>query len=102
MTPPPRGPRDVGTQQSYVYLLRSREDKQHYRGWTRHLRRRLAEHNEGLVASTKVRVPLILVAYETYSSPGEAKQRERILKRNPNMLACFKKRVPCAPCRHVA
>ncbi len=54
---------------------------------------RLEEHNAGSSISTKSRRPLELVYYETYSCPEYAQKRERALKRNPNMLFHFKKRV---------
>ena len=77
---------------SFVYLLRSSKDGNFYVGWTTDLKRRLEEHNAGLTRSTKNRRPFELLYYETYSSPKLAKNRERALKRNPNMLFHFKKR----------
>ena len=92
MTPPPsRG--DAMDGRSCVYLLKSRKDHQGYLGWTTNLLRRLGEHNQGLVRSTKYRTPLILVGYEDYANPGEAKRRESILKKNPRMYMLFKKRM---------
>jgi putative endonuclease len=70
---------------AYVYLLRSLKDGNAYLGWTTNLKRRLDEHHEGLVASTKGRRPLELVSFEMYASAEQAKTRERSLKRNPNM-----------------
>lgn len=77
---------------SFVYLFRSLKDGKFYVGWTTDLNRRLEEHNAGLTRSTRNRRPFELVYYETYASPEEAKNRERALKRNPNMLYHFKKR----------
>jgi len=33
-----------------------------------------------------------MLHYESYPNKEMAKNRERLLKRNPNMLTCFKKR----------
>ena len=96
MTPLPLS--DDATGKAYVYLLQSRKDRMFYLGWTTDLLRRLGEHNEGLNFSTKHRRPFKLVYFETYSSPNEAKKREKILKHNPVMYAYFKKRASlCSP-----
>jgi putative endonuclease len=91
MTPPPLLG-DVSNGQSYVYLLKSVKDKNYYLGWTTDLKRRLDEHNRGLVTSTKSRTPFELIGYEIYPNNSLAKMRERKLKHNPNMFYCFKKR----------
>lgn len=77
---------------SYVYLSRSMKDGKFYVGWTTDLKRRLEDHNAGLVRSTKSRTPFELMHHETYPSPELAKKRERSLKRCPRMLSLFKKR----------
>ena len=41
---------------------------------------RLKEHNDGLVISTKVRGPLILVLYEAYKIEKDARTRELFFK----------------------
>ena len=76
----------------YVYLLRSLKDSKFYLGWTTDIRRRLDEHNAGLIRSTKGRRPFELIHFETYLGPVLAKARERVLKRSPRMLHYFKKR----------
>ncbi len=81
--------------QAYVYLLRSLKDKKFYVGWTTDPIRRLDAHNKGLNRSTKARRPFEMVSYEVYPDAGLAKVRERSLKKNPNMLACFKRRMLC-------
>ena len=45
----------------YVYLLKSRKDNDLYIGFTNNLKRRVQEHNNGLVASTKLRRPFELI-----------------------------------------
>lgn len=77
---------------AYVYLLRSMKDGRFYTGWTMDLERRFKEHNAGVSISTRNRGPFELLHYETFSSPGEAKNREKTLKRNSKMLYNFKKR----------
>ena len=64
----------------YVYLLKSRKDGKCYLGSTKHLERRLVEHNEGLVPSTKSRAPFEVVYYEAYKAEGDARMRESRLK----------------------
>ncbi|PIP86248.1 hypothetical protein COV42_01790 [Candidatus Campbellbacteria bacterium CG11_big_fil_rev_8_21_14_0_20_44_21] len=46
----------------YLYILRSRKDKELYIGSTNNLKRRPEEHNSGKVPSTKPRIP-----FELYS-----------------------------------
>lgn len=93
MTPPPPSSPTVNRNVAFVYLLQSLKDGKFYLGWTTNLQRRIQKHNEGLVNSTKTRRPFQLAGFEVLSSVEEAKNRERALKRNPNMLFHFKKRV---------
>lgn len=64
----------------YVYVLVSEGDGQFYTGLTSDLRKRLNEHNAGLVESTKHRVPLRLGYYEACLSRSDASAREKYLK----------------------
>lgn len=64
----------------YVYILQSSVDKELYVGSTNNLRRRLFEHNNGKVFSTKHRKPLVLVYYEAYRAEKDARKREKMLK----------------------
>jgi putative endonuclease len=64
----------------YVYILRSRVDKQFYVGFTHDLRARVGQHNAGEVASTCRRVPLDLVYYEACLTQQDATKREKYLK----------------------
>ena len=64
----------------YVYVLQSGKDKQFYTGMTSDLRKRFAEHREGIVISTRWRMPLHLIYYEAYLDRGDAQRRERYLK----------------------
>ncbi len=64
----------------YVYILRSKKDNKFYIGFTNNLRRRLAQHAKGEVASTKNRRPLKLIHYEYFINETDAKAREVFLK----------------------
>lgn len=64
----------------YVYILLSLRDRNLYTGFTSNLKRRIYEHNHGLVSSTSNRRPLKLLYYEAYSEESDAKRREKYLK----------------------
>jgi putative endonuclease len=64
----------------YVYVLNSFKDTQLYIGYTRDLKRRIEEHNNGKSVSTKNRRPLKLVYYEACLNQKDAMHREKYLK----------------------
>jgi putative endonuclease len=64
----------------YTYLLVSNKDKDFYVGITKDLKRRLHEHNRGLVASTASRRPLELIYYEACLNENDAVVREKYFK----------------------
>lgn len=64
----------------YVYLLFSEKDQRFYTGYTNNLERRMAEHSNGMVRSTKLRRPLTLVYYEACLHQQDATRREKYLK----------------------
>ncbi|MEG8946126.1 GIY-YIG nuclease family protein [Rosettibacter firmus] len=71
----------------FVYVLRSLKDNKRYIGFTENLSlgihpfgSRLKEHNNGLVKSTRRRIPLELIYFETFSSKHDALLREKFLK----------------------
>ena len=64
----------------YVYILQSMKDGQFYTGCSDDLKRRLAEHASGAVASTKNRQPMKLVYYEACCDKLDAFHREKYLK----------------------
>jgi len=64
----------------YVYILKSNKDNKLYIGYSNNLRKRVKEHNLGLVRATKARIPLHLVYYEAYTSKEDATKREHNLK----------------------
>jgi putative endonuclease len=64
----------------FVYILKSEKDNKRYIGSTNNLQRRIAEHNRGIVRSTKFRRPLQLIYIEKLSSRHEAEEREKYFK----------------------
>lgn len=64
----------------YVYVLYSEKDGKRYTGITDNLERRIKEHQEGKVISTKWRLPLRLVYYEWCEDIKDAMRREKYLK----------------------
>ena len=64
----------------YVYLIRSRVNGNLYIGFTHNLRKRLAEHNNGLNRSTKPYIPWELIYYEAHRSYVDGRRREKYLK----------------------
>jgi len=77
----------------YAYILKSIIDRCLYVGSTNDLRKRLKEHNDGKVFSTKLRRPFELVYYEAYKSEKDARKREHNLKLRSRALAQLKKRI---------
>ena len=68
--------RDVS---AYVYILACGDGRRYF-GSTTDLRRRLSEHRNGWVRSTKGRLPVRLVYFEECSTLAQARQREHALK----------------------
>jgi putative endonuclease len=64
-----------------------------YTGSTNDLARRMAEHNNGQVQSTRFYLPFKLIYYEAYSSEKDAKTREKNLKLRANALNQLKRRL---------
>ena len=64
----------------YIYVLRSNKDGLWYTGCTNDLQKRLKEHNDGRVFSTKERVPFELIYYEASLNESDAFAREKYLK----------------------
>ena len=63
-----------------VYVLHSQKDCQLYVGYSANLVRRMAEHDQGCVRSTRNRRPLHLIFHETYINQEDALRREKYLK----------------------
>ena len=64
----------------HVYLLRSLKNGSFYIGYTKDIKKRLKEHNAGLIGYTKKYTPWILIYYESFLSLEDAKIREKSLK----------------------
>ncbi|MDQ0203497.1 GIY-YIG nuclease family protein [Pectinatus haikarae] len=65
---------------AYTYMLHCK-DGSFYTGWTNDLAKRLAAHSNGKGAKyTRMRLPVKLVYYETYSSKSAAMSREYEIK----------------------
>ncbi len=77
----------------YVYLLESSDGKWHYYGYTSDLKRRFAEHSNGMVQATKHHLPLVLRYYEAYDSETLARTRESTLKRSRSATKALLRRV---------
>ena len=61
-------------------MLLSENDKNFYIGSTKDLRKRLDEHQKGLVASTAHRRALRLIYYEACLNHSDAAKREKYFK----------------------
>ncbi len=64
----------------YVYVLQSVRKSFIYVGYTTDLKRRLKEHNDKEVLSTKHHAPFDLTHYEAYKNQKDAKRRGEYLK----------------------
>ena len=69
----------------FVYMIKSIEHNWYYVGSTENIERRLKQHSNGHVKSTKYRAPYELVYTEKYSSVSEARTREKDLKTNRSL-----------------
>lgn len=64
---------------TYVYFLKL-SNGDIYKGSTDTLDRRVQEHHDGKVESTRNYRPLSLIGYEVYSQKSDALRREKFLK----------------------
>jgi putative endonuclease len=64
----------------YVYVLKSKVNSEYYYGFTDNLERRLKNHNNKEVKSTKSRAPFKLVYFEKVDSIIEARKKEKYFK----------------------
>ena len=64
----------------FVYVLISKKDGDFYTGYTNNLKRRINEHQEEKVKSTKHRLPVKLVYCEVCINKYDALAREKYLK----------------------
>ena len=75
----------------FVYVLKSRRDKGLYIGSTNDIRRRLAEHNSGLVESTRPRLPFDLEAYVAVRDKARAVELEQYFKTGSGKAVLLKR-----------
>jgi putative endonuclease len=64
----------------YVYVLISEKDNQFYTGYSSELKKRIKQHDDGKVFSTKNRRPLKLIYFEGCVNQQDATRREKYLK----------------------
>jgi len=64
----------------YTYVLLSEKDGNFYVGYTKDLKLRFEQHQKGRVESTKYRLPLKLIYYESCINQYDALKREKYLK----------------------
>lgn len=77
----------------YFYILKSLKDDKLYKGFTKNLRKRLAEHNAGSNKSTKSRRPFKLVYYEAFASKRDSMCRERQMKLGAKAWSQLRRRI---------
>ena len=64
----------------YIYIIQSKKDHKLYTGYTKDIDKRVCEHNQGKIKSTKARIPFELVYKEKFRTKEEAIDREKELK----------------------
>ena len=64
----------------YVYILQTINRNHLYTGYTKDLKNRLREHNQGLNFSTKRYGKWDIIYYEACKEKSDAKRREKYLK----------------------
>lgn len=64
----------------FIYVFISKKDSDFYTGYTNNLKKRIKEHQEGKVKSTKHRLPVQLIYYEVCINKYDALAREKYLK----------------------
>lgn len=77
----------------YVYILYSKSLDKYYKGYTKNLRKRFKEHNQGKGSYTSTGIPWSLVLYLLKPSKKEAIELEQKLKNlNRKRLETFIKK----------
>ncbi len=75
----------------YVYILWSSKSKIFYYGSTDDLKRRLKEHNSGLILSTKPHRPWELVFYAAFKNQKLSNDFEQYLKTGSGKAFAYKR-----------
>ena len=77
----------------YTYILRSSKSHIFYYGHSKDLRKRLREHNSGIMKSTKPHLPWKLVYYSAFETLKQAKDFELYLKSGSGKAFAYKRLV---------
>jgi len=77
----------------YLYILKSIKNSKIYIDFTKDLKRRFAEYNDGKSSYTRNYRSWKLVYYEAYSLKTDASKRELSLKKYGKALTQLKKRI---------
>lgn len=64
----------------YFYVLQFKNSKKFYKGYTKNLKRRLAEHRSGKSDFTARNGDFDLIFYEAYINDKDAREAERYFK----------------------
>lgn len=64
----------------YTYVLKSKKDQRLYIGFSSNLKKRIDDHRNGRVVSTKHRRSFDLIFYEAFKDKKDALRREKYLK----------------------
>lgn len=75
----------------YVYILWSSKSKNFYYGYTKDLKKRLQEHNNGLSKSTAPCVPWKLVFYGAFETKKLAEDFEQYIKTGSGKAFAYKR-----------
>ena len=70
----------------YTYVLISQSGKRTYTGHTSDIEKRLKEHNQGVVISSRQWLPYKILRLEKFESLAEAKHREMYYKSRAGRL----------------
>ena len=80
----------------YTYILHSEKSHIFYYGYTHDLKKRLIEHNSGIMKSTKAHRPWRLVWYGAFETIVQAKDFERYIKSGSGKAFAYKRLVSVA------
>ena len=64
----------------YTYVLLSKKDGKYYSGYSRNLKLRFKQHQDGIVESTKNRRPFKLIYYEVCLNQTDVLRHEKYFK----------------------
>ncbi|TRZ64224.1 MAG: GIY-YIG nuclease family protein [Spirochaetia bacterium] len=65
----------------YVYILISEKNNSYYVGSCKNIGKRLSQHNNGMVKSTKRFLPWTLIFSEEFENLNDARKREAQIKK---------------------